>query len=428
MEFIPITLFFVVIATFNIQATAPHMSSYIIFAQIVALEFSMVSMERDWTSVLGEEHSFLSAVLVRVMVTIYGIWNLDVSKGIFPKVCVDTEVDMLTAYSLQYVSAIFSLVLIVAVYFLIDLHGRGVRFVILLWKPFGSCFARFRRKLDPRTSIIHTFATFLILSYTKFTITSFILLAPTSLHNVSWETNRTVWLYDGSVDYFSPEHMPYAILAIVMLLISVIPPPLLLVLYPMGCFQKFLYRCKLQNHLLMSLMDSFQGCYKDRMDSPIDCRFCAGIYFAMRIPIFGLYAFVPKYTLIFLGLHLISAGSGLLIIFLRPYKLDVYNRLNAAVAVYYSFVTAMSAYEVHMLVETKQYLAFQCIYYVVLFLPFTVMVGYIIRKLLRYSNRLSNHRNGWLSQSQSSYNTFSSSFHFSSPIRDLTVKDIFTDS
>lgn len=425
MDFVPIVIFFIIIAVFNIQASAPHMSSFIIYAQIVALSFSMISMERDWMSVLGEDHSSLATVLVRIMETVYGVWNLDISKGIFPEVCVNSEVDMLLAYSLQYISAVFPLLLIVTVYFMIELHERGFRLFILLWKPFSACFSRVRRRLDPKTSIIDTFATFLVLSYTKFTIISFILLAPTTLSNVSGETVKTVWLYDGSVEYFCKEHKPYAILAILMLLVSVIPPPLLLLLYPFGCFQKFLHRCKLQNHLLMSFMDSFQGCYKDGTNSPIDCRFCAGIYFALRILIFGLYAFVPAYSALFLVLHIVSAGTALIIIIIRPYKEDVYNRLNAVVCIYYSFITAMSSYEVHRLSQDQSYLLFQCMYYIVLFLPFIVLVGYTTKKLLRYVCSPFNHRNGWLVESKRSYHSFASSCDFSSPVRDLDREGLF---
>ena len=87
------------------------------------------------------------------------------------------------------------------------------------------CFACFRRRWDPKGSVINAFATFLLLSYSKLLTVSYSLLDSSTLHNNAGETVApTVLLFDASVEYFSRQHLPFAVLAISVLLVFVILP------------------------------------------------------------------------------------------------------------------------------------------------------------------------------------------------------------
>ena len=48
-----------------------------------------------------------------------------------------------------------------------------------------------------------------------------------------------VLLYDGTVDYFGTRHLPLALVAIIVVIIFVLLPPLAMILYPF----KFVRRC-----------------------------------------------------------------------------------------------------------------------------------------------------------------------------------------
>ena len=95
--------------------------------------------------------------------------------------------------ALEYVVAIYPLVLTVVIYLCIQMHDRGVRLMVCVWRPFHVCFARFRRKWDPKGSVIHAFATFLLLSYSKLLTVSYSLLGATELYNN--EVKELVQLY-----------------------------------------------------------------------------------------------------------------------------------------------------------------------------------------------------------------------------------------
>jgi len=78
--------------------------------------------------------------------------------------------------ALEYVTAIFPLLTVVLVYTCIELHGRNCRLIVFLWGPFHFCIARFRKTWDLKASAIGAFASFVVLSYTKFTFASYNLL------------------------------------------------------------------------------------------------------------------------------------------------------------------------------------------------------------------------------------------------------------
>ena len=88
-----------------------------------------------------------------------------------------------------------------------------------------------------------------------------------------------IGVINGSMTPFTKEHMPYAILAIVMLIIFNFLPLVLLCVYPSRCFQKCLNCTKCQYRTLHVFMDTFQGCYKE---TPWDCRYFAGFYLLLR--------------------------------------------------------------------------------------------------------------------------------------------------
>ena len=123
---------------------------------------------------------------------------------------------------------------------IVTLHYYNCRLVVCLWRPFLKCCIHFRRQWNIQSSLVDTFATFLLLSYVKFLSVSFDILAPTFMYN-KWDRHiGTVLLYyDGSVEYFGADHLPYAVLAITVLLVFTVLPILLLCLYPCRWFQKF---------------------------------------------------------------------------------------------------------------------------------------------------------------------------------------------
>ena len=173
---------------------------------------------------------------------------------IYPPFCLHSNATILQVLSLDYITAAYPLLLILLTYTLVLLHYHNCRLVVWLWRPFLRCCIRFQRQWDIQNSLVDAFATFLLLSYVKFV--SFDILTPTILWDSTGERQPTMLYYSGTIKYLSNEHLPYAVLAIVVLLVFTLLPILLLCLYPCHCFQQFLNRCQMrsQTQCLLQLL------------------------------------------------------------------------------------------------------------------------------------------------------------------------------
>ena len=235
----------------------------------------------------------------------------------------------LQVLALDYIIVVYPLVLIAVIYIFIEMHDRNFRMIVWLWNPFHRCFVKFRRGWNIRNSLVDAFATFLLLSYVKFCSVSYDLLTPVQLFDVHGKMVSSTYLYySGTVEYFGQEHFPYAILAILVVLIFLLLPLILLCVYPCKCFHRLLNHCNLQCRLLHMFMDAFQGCYKDGTNGTYDCRCFAAAYLIVRILLLLLMALNP------IIVHYLSLGASLLVAFailvivIRPYKYLMYNIID----------------------------------------------------------------------------------------------------
>ena len=85
-----------------------------------------------------------------------------------------------------------------------------------LLKPTARLFLHMNNQWNASNSLIEAFGTFFLLSYVKIINTSFDILMPVQLHNVSGQVVGLYSYYNGSIQYFGREHTPYAVLAIFM--------------------------------------------------------------------------------------------------------------------------------------------------------------------------------------------------------------------
>ena len=323
---LPTTVFFLGILTLRLRATSPQMNGYILLCQIITAP--PIQRLIAYSHYAGR---YKNAQAVKMSSFIYfgciGIWNLDFFRLAYTPFCLHPNASTLQVLSLDYIIAAYPLALIILTYTLVRLHYHNCTLVVWLWRPFISCFARCRRQWDIQNSLVDAFATFLLLSYVKFLSASFDILMPT----FSWDMESTiqpaVLYYDGAVEYFGQEHLPYALLAIAVLLVFTFLPILLLCLYPCRCFQRFLNRYHLSSQTLHTFMDIFQGSFKDGTNGTRDCRYFAAVYLITRVV---LYLSVGI-SIITFNTTMISSVLLFLIVLLavfQPYKELLYNKFD----------------------------------------------------------------------------------------------------
>ena len=233
----------------------------------------------------------------------------------------------LQVLSLDYLVAVYPLFLIFLTYTAVLLHDR-YSIVVNIWRPAYRVFSCIRREWNIRGSLIQAFATFMVLSYVKILNVSFSLLIPVNVKDVNGEViNVTYLASDAELVYFCREHLPYGILAIVMLSVFNILPTLLILLYPCGCFQKCLTRCGIRSVTLHTFMDALQGCYRYQ---PRDCRYFAGIYLCVRILFLATFAVINDQTIISLT-AVYFALLAIIVTFSKPYRKELHNQFDVAI-------------------------------------------------------------------------------------------------
>ena len=330
VAFLPLTAFFVFVITFRINVTSGLMNTQVFISQIATAPIAvrLFQMKNPHTSPL----------LIFILTSLHSVWNLDFFRSLYPPFCLHPAMTTVQALALDYAIAVYPLVLITITYLLVELHDHDFKIIVWLWKPFHKCFTRLRREWNIKMSLIDAFATFLLLSFVKFNSVSFDLLVPTRVYNIHGEQLSTYLFYDGTTEHFGKEHLPYAILAVVVLLVFNIFPLLLLCLYPCRCFQRCLSRCNLRSQLLHTLMDAFQGHYKDGTNGTRDCRYFSALYLIIRM-CFLVEGSLFSFSHVWLP---ISASLLLVALFLnatfRPYKSRIHNNIDIFLLIVFTLV------------------------------------------------------------------------------------------
>ena len=368
VAFLPLTGFFIFVLVFRISATSPKWDGYILLAQYI----SAPSNVRVFLSAL--EAKPISLNLAKFVMTLYGVWNLDFFRTLYPPICLD--IDPFQVLALDYVVAVYPLVLVTLAYVCIQLHARGCVPLIFLWLPFRKCYVRIRNKVNIKASIIDVFASFLVLSYVKFLALTFDLLTPIKIYNVRGESLGYYVYFDANLKYFGHEHLPYAILALVIAFFLSLPL-LLLLLYPLRNFQRFCGNWPI-------FTDSFQGVYKDGVvEGKYDYRYFSAAFFITRIAL--LLTYMLTLTGYFYSVSsLIFMVFALILMIVKPYK-EKYSTYLTANIVFLLLAAMWSASLVALTyidVKAEKSLLFSAILFSVLsMLPLAYIPLLILKEL-----------------------------------------------
>ena len=316
--FLPLTVFFIVVVSSGISASSPQLDAFVVYAQTIATPAN-VRMVLE-----ASHHHPTTALFCRLVSALYGVWNLDFFRTLLPPICL--KISTLQALALDYLIAIYPLILIAATYIIIDLHDRHFCPLIWLWKPFKRCLKSFSCGINVKSSIINAFVTFLLLSYVKFLSVSFDLLAFVKAYTPNGKVSGIYLFYDASIEYFGKEHLPYGILAITVLILFIVLPLMLSLLHPLRCIN----RCIGRWPSLRICFDSYQGYYKDGTEGTHDYRWFSSLYLFARIVLFLVYGFV-KNSFFYPFASILLLFLVALIVVCQPFKTQfrVYNIIHA---------------------------------------------------------------------------------------------------
>ena len=327
--YLPITIICIFIVVFSISIVSGPNNSFIFYSQITASSLVNIGLV---VSVMGAQGSlqYSKRMSTVVVAALYSIWNLDSFNYIIPPFCLTNHLNGLQAFTLEYILAFYPLIVKEFLNICIQLHKYNFRPIVYCWKPFLKCFLRFRRSVDPKTSIIDAFATLILLSYVRLLFVAGSVLLQEYLYNGQGEklsTLVTKYRYDANTQFFHKKHLPLALLSIFVSLTFIAIPPIVLTFYQASFFQKCLTRCNMNYQALRTFVETFQGCYKDDTNGTRDCRCFAGLYFFLRI-IAVILTSIPFHVFIFVS-AILYWFTALIFALVQPYKKHLYNVIDA---------------------------------------------------------------------------------------------------
>ncbi len=311
----PMTLLLVIGFVFQSHVAASSLNGFVLMAQLIVTTFNLNPYVVD-----GLEHSVYSSL--KFIADIYGIFNLDFFTYLIPSFCISEGMSILVVLALEYLIALYPIVFTIIIYCLISLHDRGCKPITFCCRPLQTRLARFRRQWNVRGSVINTFATFVLLSYSKFCVVTWNLLGTVDVWDICGNhTTRTY--FDANIYSIST---PYLVIIVIVSLCVILVPALFLLFYQFRLVHKCLSSCKIKCTLLHELANIAQGCFKNGTEPGTrDYRWFAGAYLLVRVVL--IFIVNLKYADL---VHIfIPCAMAALLLWLRPYKVNWINALDA---------------------------------------------------------------------------------------------------
>lgn len=392
--YLPLTVFYFIIFFFKLNVTSSALHGFVFYSQAVAMPTNI----RFILLAVAQKPQY--TLPAKILLSVYGVWNLDFFRTLYPEFCLNTTT--LGTIALDYAIAVYPLVLIMISFVLVQLHARNFRPVVCIWKPFHSVFTLLRRNWNMKTSVVDAYATLFLLSFSKILNVTFDLLAPTKLYSLHSDHYQLVVYNDANIKFFHREHMlPYGILGLAFLMLFIIPPVLLLLLYPCRCCRTCLNSLKLHRQCLKTFVSAFQGCYKDGSESGTrDYRYFASFYLMIRILLFIVYG-ITLGTIFFAFAAAIFLLFTLLVITVQPHK-NVYSHYTKIDATFLLLLVIMctiflginiATIKGHRHIETCFILA--VIFGIVPFIYFAGVVIYTIHTQKKWDLQVISHYRAW---------------------------------
>ena len=103
-------------------------------------------------------------------------------------------------------------------------------------------------KRDGKTTVVDVFSTSLLLSYTKIVAVFIATIEPDFiLSNHNYLTRRVLHV-DSSIKWFGIYTLPIVIISLFLFLVVILPPTVILALYPTKRFRYLLLKCSFSGH------------------------------------------------------------------------------------------------------------------------------------------------------------------------------------
>ena len=400
LEFAPITLFYLFILFFRISFTSAPMTAFLLFSQLTVYTITgLDSRTRNFmkfTSPSGYQ-AFVSVA------SVYSLFNLDFFRYAVPPFCISDKLKIIHLLLFAYLSAYYPLLLIGLTYLCTKVFYWNIKPIFYIRIKILKYFLRSKRVLKIDNTLVDVFASFLLLSYTKFMLllSSFVSFTQLRQNNDTRSVLSSRLGGDPRVVYFSGEHIPYFLFSLLSFIVPVVLSTLLLTLYPIKIFRKVLFeKCHTFSSepkgALNIFVKRFHRSYRDGLDGGKDLRSFAGLYVFLRATIFIIVGLIPGHgygSLLWIVLSLVFIATGVLIIMVKPYKKAYANVIDTLIMLNLSLISAMfSLYHTSSKFPNSVPFSPTFILWIINIggvIPFVGLVIYVVVRIVHRSKRAS---------------------------------------
>ena len=373
--FIPMFLIFLIIIVFNVRLTSGPANAFILYAQVISSTFDIFTDGQ-----LPLEKIYGNLNLFRIAYQLfYNIFNLQFLANLLPPFCLSRQLNALDVVRLKYLEAISPIIMILAVVLFIKLQAYP-----RISSYFICCCHKYCRKKSGRRlgdSLVHAFAAFVLLSYTRFCLLSTYLISALPFKDRSMSPiGSPILLYDGDYSVEDGYYiLNYKLPACIVFTTIIAIPPLVLLEYPVKLvdiltakwtFLRRFYPAASINIVL----DTFMGCFKDNR------RYFAGIYFLFRLSLYIIYFTTVDSEQIAAQQFVVTVFI-VLTALLRPYKKKFLNYVDILIFFNLATLNILSYYILvfYKLTPLQDPPLFAIVVHDILFfLPVVYMVGYLL--------------------------------------------------
>ena len=392
LEFVPLCVMLFVVLYFNIDFLSGPFISYWMYIQLVTASFPVSTIGPIYID------NTPSSVFVRLLFLMcFAIFDLQFFTFLFPPFCLSRngdEFDTLGMIIFKSATRIFPLIVIS----LVLLHHKLQEWPIFKCstmcdqsKP-SKC-SRISQWLTKRISFrsaLQGLATFFILVYARFLTYCGSLFGRNTIisNNPNAPTLDVVHLQGETYYFQDTKHIIYSTLTLLFILFIILPPTILLLLYPslhqiqqLAINSRYKVLKRVFKHKVFGMFntprvqlfaDLFQSSYKNKY------RFFAGVLLLTRIAIIMVWNVAGSRSGGFALLATLSLSLLMLHALLQP---NIKNWINVLDTLIYSYMTAISILASYIYSKDDNQASLRAFYVTALFLPALYPVLYLSRKL-----------------------------------------------
>ena len=342
LHILPPTVIFIFIFLIQVDVHSSPMAFYILYCNALSIFLQSQSGMPLYLS-------FSKTIFMRLILTFNSIWSFDIFYFISPPLCLSSHLEGVFIPYIQILFGLYPFMLILIAFFGIECYARNFMPVVMLWKPIHKALSCIRKSWNPHLLLVQAFATVFFMSYTKLILLVTSSFSQMNLMDEHGQVESIRIFIDPRVKFGSQQHVIQIAFFLSFLLLFLLPPLILLLIYPTRLYIKVQkYLPPRTNLAIKTFVSAFQGSYKDGSSGTRDYRIFPAVlligclFICFWFYIVGFFTEVARKPIIHwqFGIVLLTILT-VVIAVTRPHKSDKVNNTGICLTALLTIASAI---------------------------------------------------------------------------------------